>query len=448
MFTPIGIVAFVVLLGILIFVHEFGHFCVAKWAGVKVLKFSLGFGPKLISRQWGETEYMICAFPLGGYVLMLGEGNGEQGEGAELTPEEKERSFAAKSVWQRAAIVVAGPLMNLALPFLVLPLVYLVGAELPAYLDRTAQIGYVVAGSEAERAGFVAGDQVLTINGDAVATWEAANMILVSHAGMPLTVVVARAGAKVPLSFRPGNDGLEGLMAMGLFPREEARVHAVSPGMPAEKAGIVAGDLLRSIDGTPIGTWYGFRAQIQAGGETSHTLLLERNGQERSVQLLPVENKAIGTGYFVGIEFKPDTVVKRFGPLQALREGANKTVELVRLTVVFVQKFLTFQVSAKNIGGPIQIAEAASRAVEMDLATVLSLLAFLSIQLGILNLLPIPVLDGGHLFFYAMEVVARRPLSVKAREIAQQIGLVLLIMLMVLAFYNDIVRLFFRASGG
>jgi len=192
MFT---VIVGIIMLGILVFVHEFGHFCVAKLTGVKVLKFSLGFGPRLISKTWGETEYMICAVPLGGYVQMLGEGTGEEGEEAELTPEERKRSFGEKAVSQRTAIVAAGPFMNLLLPFLVLPLAYMVGVNLPAFLEGSPCVGYVVAQSEAGSAGFAAGDCIVAINGEAVETWTDTNQALISNAGSPLEFAVERGGA-------------------------------------------------------------------------------------------------------------------------------------------------------------------------------------------------------------------------------------------------------------
>ena len=436
----ITILAGIIMLGILIFVHELGHFCVAKWCGVKVLKFSLGFGPKLVSRQWGETEYLICAVPLGGYVQMLGEGSGENGESTPLAPEEEVRSFARQSVGRRMAIVAAGPAMNLALPFLIMPLAYLVGVNLPAYLDQPPCIGYVVAGSEGDRHGFRGGDCIQTIGDTPVATWEAMGAALISHAGAPLPVVVERNGEPLVLTLPSDHGALEGLQSIGLLPRQEAVIGSLMPNMPADAAGLQVGDQIVALDDRPVTSWYDLRTLIQEFGARSVPVRLLRDGEELTVMLTP--RQADGGGdYLIGIAPHHATTFKRFGPIEAIRAGAERTTDLIELTLVFIRKLFAGAVSTSNIGGPITVVQIAGQAAQTDISSILSVLAFLSIQLGILNLLPIPILDGGHLFFACFELIFRRPLSLKAREIAQQVGLALLIMLMILAFYNDIVRL-------
>jgi regulator of sigma E protease len=436
----ITIAAGIIMLGILVFVHELGHFCVAKWCGVKVLKFSLGFGPKLVSRQWGETEYLICAVPLGGYVQMLGEGSGENGEGAALSPDEEARSFARQSVGRRMAIVAAGPAMNLALPFVIMPLAYLVGVNLPAYLDEPPCIGYVVAGSEGDRHGFRNGDCIQTIGGSPVATWEAIGPALINHAGAALPVVVARQGADVQLTLPSDHGALEGLQSIGLLPRQDAVIGSLMPNMPAADAGLQEGDLILALADQPVTSWYDLRTLIQEFGAHPVPVRLLRDGLELTVMLTPRQADA-GGDYLIGIAPRHATTFKRFGPLEAIRAGAARTTDLIDLTLVFIQKLFAGAVSTSNIGGPITVVQIAGQAAQTDISSILSVLAFLSIQLGILNLLPIPILDGGHLFFACFELVFRRPLSLKAREIAQQVGLALLVMLMILAFYNDIVRL-------
>lgn len=440
MFT---LVAGILMLGILVFVHEFGHFCVAKLSGVKVLKFSLGFGPRVISRRFGETEYMICAIPLGGYVQMLGEGVGEEGESGALSPEEKKRSFAHKPVSRRMAIVAAGPFMNLLLPFLILPVAYLVGIDIPAYIEQPACVGALTPSSEAETAGFMAGDCIQRINGDKVISWAEANRALISYAGFKLEFLVQRGGEQKLLSLKPKDGGLEGLQSLGFLPTQQAIIGALAPNMPAETAGMKVGDRIVKIDDVPVSSWYDLKPIIQEKGDKPTVFTLDRGNEELKLTVHAVRGEGSEDDYLVGIAPKLETIFKRFGIVDAINAGADRALELIDLTLVFIKKLFSGHVPTKNIGGPITVIQVAGKAAQTDLASILSVLAFLSIQLGILNLFPIPILDGGHLFFNLFELVLRRPLSIRAREIAQQIGLLLIVMLMVFAFYNDIVRIFF-----
>ncbi|MCW8859088.1 MAG: RIP metalloprotease RseP [Deltaproteobacteria bacterium] len=434
------IIAGILMLGFLVFVHELGHFVVAKICGVKVLKFSLGFGPKLFSRQRGETEYQVCAIPLGGYVQMLGEGGGEQGEGGELTAEEKERSFSEKPVSKRLAIVCAGPLMNLILPFLILPVSFMVGVQMPTYMEQPACIGYVVPESNAAAAGFAAGDCIDTVNHVAVENWNETNKNFISQAGSALIFGVTRGGGSFELSIPADNNSLEGMQALGLLPQQPALIGSMAADMPAALAGIEEGDLILQIADQKIASWYDLKAVIQKVGNKAVPVYLERSGQELVVELIPQQREGEGD-YLIGIAPLHESETRRFGFIDAVREGAIRTWELIELTVVFIQKLFTGNVSAKNIGGPITVVQVAGQAAQTDISAILSVLAFISIQLGILNLLPIPILDGGHILFYTVELIIRRPLSIRAREMAQQVGMAMLLMLMVLAFYNDIVRL-------
>lgn len=434
------IAAGIVMLGVLVFIHELGHFCVAKFCGVKVLKFSLGFGPRLVSRQWGETEYMICAIPLGGYVQMLGEGGGEQGEGSDAEAEMTERSFASQPVSRRMAIVAAGPAMNLLLPFLVMPLAYMLGVNLPAYLDEPACVGYVLDDSEAAHSGFQRGDCLIEINGSVVSSWASINNALLNGAGQALTFVVDRQGRRETLIVPAGNLALEGPQAMGLLPHQEPVVGALAPHMPAVEAGIEPQDRILAIAGREVTSWYDLRRIIQEVGDAPVDFLILRNGEPRELTVTPKKVEETDQ-YLVGIAPEQATIFKRFSAVEAFTAGSARTMELIDLTLVFIKKLFAGHVSTSNIGGPITVVQIAGQAAQTDVSSILSVLAFLSIQLGILNLLPIPILDGGHLFFNFFELVFRRPLSLRARELAQQLGLILLIMLMILAFYNDIVRL-------
>jgi regulator of sigma E protease len=428
------------MLGILVFVHELGHFCVAKFCGVKVLKFSLGFGPRLVSRQWGDTEYMICAIPLGGYVQMLGEGGGEQGEEAEVDPQDEERSFAKKSISRRMAIVAAGPIMNLILPFMVLPLAYLVGINLPAYLEEPPCIGYIIPESEAESAGFRSGDCIDNIGGLDVSAWTDTGPALVNSAGGPIVFTLERGDDLTRLTIDPENGALEGLQSIGILPKQEAIIGSLAPSMPAIDAGLKEGDRILFVGGHEILSWYELKGAIQQAGGQPVELVVERNGKQLGLEVVPKKLDS-SDDYLIGVAPHQQTIFKRFPLGQAIAAGAERSMDLIELTLVFIQKLFAGHVSTSNIGGPITVVQIAGQAAQTDISSILSVLAFLSIQLGILNLLPIPILDGGHLFFYTFELVFRRPLSLRAREWAQQLGLILLIMLMVLAFYNDIVRM-------
>ena len=434
------IIAGILMLGVLVFIHELGHFAIAKMCGVKVLKFSLGFGPKLVSRIHGETEYQVCAIPLGGYVQMLGEGSGEQGEEIELSADEKARSFAEQSVAKRLAIVSAGPVMNLILPLLILPISFMVGVQMPTYLEEPACVGYVVPESNAATGGFLAGDCVIAVNQRPVENWNDSNKGFVSQAGEPLIFQVERNGKELQLRIPADNESLQGMQVLGLLPQQEARIGGLAPDMPAAVAGILEGDLILQIADYPISSWYELKGVIQKIGNQAVSVQLERAGELLTVELSPAQRGGEGD-YLLGIAPSYSSELKRYGFIDAVREGSYRTWELIELTVVFVQKLFTGSVSAKNIGGPITVVQIAGQAAQTDVSAILSVLAFISIQLGILNLLPIPILDGGHILFYLIELIIRRPVSIRVREMSQQIGMAMLLMLMVLAFYNDIIRL-------
>lgn len=427
----------IAILGILVFVHELGHFTVAKLAGVKVLKFSLGFGPRLISRQWGETEYMICAIPLGGYVMMLGEGGVVEGSSEEPSLEDAGRSFAAKSVGIRSLIIAAGPVTNLILPFLALPLAYMLGVSLPAYLEQPAAPGHVVVGSPAALAGFQAKDRIVAINDSPVSTWESANNILLSHAGTLLKIDIQREEKTLSLSLPDG--GIDGLTALGFLPAQDAVVGSLASGMPAVKAGLKVGDKIITIDERPVISWYDLKDLIRAGKGGEQVFTVKRSDDSIAIIKMTAQ---IGDGeYLIGISPQPQSIEKRYSFIAAVNAGWKRADDLIELTYVFIGKLFTGHVSSQNIGGPISVVQIAGQAAQTDLSSIFIVLAFLSIQLGILNLLPVPILDGGHLFFNLIEFVSRRPLSLRVREIAQQVGLGLLLLLMIVAFYNDISRL-------
>jgi len=352
----IYIISAVVVLGLLIFVHELGHFIFAKLFGVGVEKFSLGFGPKVVGKQYGETEYLISAFPLGGYVKMIGES-----PDAELEEGDRSRSFMGKHPLKRIVIVAAGPLFNLLFAALLFIVIYMIGV--PA---ATTKIGEVMVGKPAAAVGIKAGDVVSAVNGKAVARWDEFSSLIADSKGAPLEIQVKRGGG--PLSFRVIPETREG---KNLF-----------------------------------------------GEKVSY----------------PV----------IGVVAAGEMVTDRYPPLEAVVKGCQQCWKIIKLTFVSILKMIEMVVPLDTVGGPIMIAKMAGEQASAGGVNFLAFMALLSINLGVLNLLPVPILDGGHLFFYTWELIFRKPVSMRTRELAQQVGLVLLISLMILAFYNDIVRYVFN----
>ncbi|OGP77557.1 MAG: RIP metalloprotease RseP [Deltaproteobacteria bacterium RBG_16_64_85] len=354
MTTPI---AFVVVLGILIFVHEFGHFIVARRLGVGVTKFSFGFGPKLFGVRRGETEYLVSAIPLGGYVKLVGESDGDD------VPEPlRSRSFSHKPVWVKMAVVAAGPLGNLLFAVLVFWIVFLGGV--PALTPR---IGNVLPDSPAARAGLKAGDVVVRIGGTTISTWE------------ELAARIRQEGAGSELSMTVRRDGKEFTVKVSPEIREGKNIFGEKVQEP--KIGIVAGQ---------------------------------------------------------------EIVRQKLGPVSALLRAGRETGKLVELTGMTVVKLLTRVLPSDTLGGPILIAQLAGDQARQGVSPFAYFLGLLSVNLGILNLLPIPILDGGHLLFFSIEALRRKPLSPQARALAQQVGLAIILMLTALVFYNDIARLVSR----
>ena len=437
---------FLVVLGVLVTFHEFGHFIVARWAGVKVLKFSLGFGPKLFSRQVGDTEYLVSLIPLGGYVKMFGEDTGDT-----ISVQEQQVSFVHKSLFKRTLIVAAGPGFNFLLSYLIFSVWLATGAPLPipTFEELSPTIDAIRTGSPASAAGFEVGDKITRINDQEIATQNDVFAMIAESKGQPLTFEVVRGGHHKTLVVTPEvfdqQQTEEPVYVIGI---EEAppTVTSVIPDMPAMAGGLKEEDRILSINSVPIHTWsemtkivrenpnQALEFQVDRHGALV-TLTITPEGHESTEDDLPVK---IGK---IGITGPGRSVVRSDHPLTALIHGIQATWGWSELTVVGIYKMFTGEISTKHLGGPIMIASASGKAAESGFSDVAFLVAILSINLGILNLLPIPILDGGHLFFFACEAILRRPLGERQREFAQQVGLVLLFGIMIFAFFNDIQRL-------
>jgi regulator of sigma E protease len=421
---------FLIVIGVLVFVHEFGHFIMAKRAGVRVEKFSLGMGPKIFGYKKGDTEYVISWLPLGGYVKMAGENPDEEPTGAA-------DEFQSKTVWQRVKIAATGPLTNIVLAFIIMPLVFMVGT----YSEGPAKVGYVEPGSPAERAGFMAGDVIEKINGRSISDWTKALSLIAVNPDTDVTVQVDRQGKQETLMLRPATATELKIGMSGLVPDMPAEIGKLKPGFPAEKAGISVNDKILAVDGKTIYHWNQFSSIVRDSKGKTLTITLDRGGVRMEKKVTPIEDSG---RYVIGVEPIFRLVFKKYGFFESIRLGYYKTLESIDLTFITLKKLVTFGLSIKTLGGPVMIAQMSGQAASAGLSAFLSLLAMISISLGILNLLPIPVLDGGLILFLVIEAIRKKPLSRAVMERAQAVGAGLLITLIAVVSYNDIVRMFFN----
>ncbi len=423
------LIYFLIVIGILVFVHEFGHFIMAKRAGVRVEKFSLGMGPKLFGYKKGDTEYVISALPLGGYVKMAGENPDEEPTGAA-------DEFQSKTVWQRVKIAATGPLTNIVLAFLIMPFVFMVGT----YTLGSATVGFVEKGSPAEQAGFQVGDIIQKINGRTIIDWEKAEMLIAINPDTNIKVVIDRKGEKQTLMLRPKLDADHNIGTSGLYPDIPVEVGKLKPGFPAEKAGVKINDKVVAVDGKTVYYWNQFSSTIKDSQGKKLELTIDRDGKRLPITITPIEDNG---RYVIGVEPIVRMIFKKYGFFESLSLGFDKTIEFIDVTFITLKKLLTFGLSIKTLGGPVMIAQMSGRAAAAGLSAFLSLLAMISISLGILNLLPIPVLDGGLILFLIIEAIRKKPLSRKVMEVAQSIGAAVLITLIAVVSYNDVMRMFF-----
>jgi regulator of sigma E protease len=537
----LSIIGFISILGPLVVVHEFGHFIFARLFGVKAEVFSVGFGPKLWSRQRGETEWCLSAIPLGGYVKLLGEEPGQT-----LPPELAHRSLQSQSRWRRFWIFFGGPLFNFIFAALLFMAIQVIGEE-----HVTSRIGRVLSGSPAAQAGLLSGDLVVEAAGRSISKYEELEAVISEKPNTTLALKISRPGAgelllQVPVgseegysafgektrvghldgvfpaardavvgvsspdslagkagvktgdriatlngvsissfeeverlfsglkagddvkvelktkdaralavSWKRGESGVSFSEESGLF-SSELFVEKVVEGSPAQSSGLVSGDRLVSVSGTPILSFFELRQLVQKGGETTGKVALvwERSGKLFEKELSPTETKiknadpSAARQYTIGIFpmlswAQPEVLIERhWNPLKVIPAGISKMVELSWRNLVSLAKMVTGDVSVKTLGGPILIGKIAGESLSRGLMTFLSTMAILSIGLGVLNILPVPVLDGGHILLLGVEAVRGKPLQMRQLEIVQQVGLALVLLLMAIVMRNDIARLF------
>jgi regulator of sigma E protease len=446
------LLAFLFVLSAVVFVHELGHFLVARWCGVKVTTFSIGFGREL----WGfddrhGTHWRVAAIPLGGYVKFLDDENAASQPArtaAEPGAAPQVGSFHDKAVWQRAAVVAAGPLAN----FLMAAVIYSVINLTVGVRTISARIDQVVPGTPAAEAGIKAGDRITVIDGWGIEGFEDVARIVGTSAGRSLEIEVERDGA--PLKFQVTPQGKEHRDDLGVTLRLgdigvrrllPARVGDVIPDMPAAKAGFKAGDLIKEIEGKPIHSFDDIVDAISTSTGKELSIKIEREGKALEIDVVPVKSSQkdeqghlVERGKIGIAPVRPEP--QSVGAGEAIRLGVRETYANLAQTITGLGDIVAQRQSADQVGGPILMAEVTARVVELGFEPLLRWTALISANIGLLNLLPIPVLDGGHLLFYAIEALRRRPLSRRVQEIGFQIGLALVLMLVVFVNLNDLVR--------
>ncbi len=433
------LLAFLFVLGVLVFIHELGHFLLCRWNGVRVITFSLGFGPKLLKVQRGDTEYCISAIPLGGYVKMAGENPDDPHTGAD-------DEFMAKSKWQRFQILIAGPVMNLVLAVVLLAFVLLQGADVLAFLDRPAVIGAVQAGSPAEKAGLVRGDLITKFGTAEIRTWEHLEMAVASRPERDVEVTVLRNGGEQRFKIRPDltelttrNGARFEVGAIGVMPDANPIVASLSAGKPAESAGIKVDDVILAIDGERMV----FASQIaqtisKKPGDKPIEFRIRRDGAEQTIAVTPYKE---GDRTMVGLGPREETQSYKPSFFEAIGMSVQRNVEMAGLILTTLKDLVTGEASPKQLMGPVGIAQLSGESAQAGWIALLSLMAGISLNLGLLNLMPIPVLDGGHIFIMAIETISRRDFSLQVKEKMLFVGFVLLMTLMVTVIYNDLMRI-------
>ncbi len=424
--------AFVFVLGVLIFVHELGHFLMARRIGVRVLTFSLGFGPKLLSTRRGDTDYCISAIPLGGYVKMAGENPEDARTGAS-------DEFLSKGKWQRFQVLVMGPVMNLVLAFVVMAVVLYQGADVPAYEQQPVVIGAFSDNSPAQKGGLRLGDQITALDGKPVATWEQFSLAIVPKAKREVVFGYVRNGQALNANIVPDAYGKFEVGDIGIQPIMHPEVMDLNPGQPAAAAGLQKGDVVLGAGGEEGVSQQRLVALIKAHQDQPLPLKIKRANTIREIVVTP---KKFGENVMIGAQLNPfETRTIEPGPIEAVELSVQKNWEWTRLIAQTLAGLFTRETSVKQLMGPVAIADLSGTAAHAGWLPLFSLMAMISLNLGLLNLMPIPVLDGGHIFILALEGLARRDFSMRVKEKMLLAGFVLLLMLMVTVIYNDLMRI-------
>jgi regulator of sigma E protease len=426
------ILAFLFVLGVLVFVHELGHFLVARWHGVRVLTFSLGFGPKLVKFTRCNTEYCVSAIPLGGYVKLAGETVEDAQTGA---PDE----FMSKSKWVRFQVYLAGPVMNLLLAIVVVAVVLTRGADVPVYRSSPVVIGGVSAGSPAEAAGLRPGDRIVSVDGREIPTWDELDVEVLPKARRELDIIATRGDQRLTFQVTPKALGQYEMGDIGIQPPLRPQINMVRPGSPAERAGFQRDDVVLAVEGERDLTRDKIIERIRKSSNASLVFTVERQGAPVAVTVTPEGGQGAA---MIGVDMTAFEV-RHIDPtfLQAIGLSVEKNWEDTVLIGRTLRGLITRDTPVRQLMGPVGIAQLSGSAAELGWVALFNLMAMISLNLGLLNLMPVPVLDGGHIAILAVEGIARRDLSGRVKERILIAGAAVMVLLMVTVIYNDIARL-------
>jgi regulator of sigma E protease len=427
-------VVVVLVLGLMIFVHELGHFLAAKFFGVRVLVFSLGFGKRLLHLTRGDTDYRISALPFGGYVKMAGDDPSADRQG---DPGE----FLAKPRWQRFVVVVMGPIMNILLALLLLTCLYKFHFQKPSYEEQPARVGDVEADSPASQIGLTPGDLMVRLDGLQNPKWEDVEIKILTTVGEAMPLEVGRDGKTLNMTLTPRAEGPSRVGYAGLYPYAPGVVDKVEPGLPASHAGLIAGDQIVGIDGRKILYWPRVFYLLQSGKGKPVELSILRDGREFQATLTPVLTDVMGEKRWrIGVSFHNDMVVRQLPWGAAIAASLQDNLRNCLAWFDVMGKILTRRLSTRSLAGPIGIAQLSGEAYRAGLSELIMLVCFISLNLGLFNLLPIPVLDGGVILLLLVEGLIRHDLSVQVKERFVQVGFLFLLLLVVFLMCNDIVK--------
>lgn len=428
----INVLSLIVVLGVLVFLHEGGHFLAARAVRARVSVFSLGFGKRLFGFVRGDTDYRVSLIPLGGYVRIHGLGPDESDVvGAGTAPD----PLLPRP--HRAAILLAGPLANLVSAVLFLALAFVIGVQVPAWQDQKPEIAWIDPSSPAAQAGLQAGDLVVEVDGRPVSTWRELELSTWTSPGRSLTVRILRNGAEQSVALTPRPITRYDLGYSGIAPPLPAEIPSFTPASAGEQAGLRVGDRFVSVDGEPVRHFYDLMKLVGASPGREITLGVERDGQRLEIKATPRDMDGQGK---LGIPPPNPTVIRRLGPAAAVAEAVRESVRITRETFVVLGRMLSGRASVKQMSGPIDIARFSGEAARTGAVPFIWLLGVISLQLAIFNLLPIPVLDGGHLAITAFETGIRRDLSLRTKERILNVGFWLIVGLMVVVLYNDVAK--------